>query len=315
MRRRTGFTLIELLVVIAIIAVLVGLLLPAVQKVREAAARMQCSNNLKQTGLALHSAHDVNGSMPPATGFWPGNFGGNPWGSNYSSGPVVLAPGLFHLLPFIEQANLWNQFAGNSFTGFWNASVQVVPKTYICPSDPSWAAPSANINGEGNLCVVSYALNAAALGEWGYGQGLAVSYPPGPTTIPLTSNSTYRATLNSSFPDGTSNTIVSMERYAVIGLGGSNVALNWINDCWEPSDGTGNNAPVLYDFIGDLTLVPQVGVPPALADARRANTAHTGVCLVGLADGSVRSVTPSISTTTWSNALTPADGQILGSDW
>jgi hypothetical protein len=93
------------------------------------------------------------------------------------------------------------------------------------------------------------------------------------------------------------------------------VYLNWLNDCWGPTDGAGNNAPNLYDFLDDLTLIPQVGVPPALADPKRANSNHPGICMVGLADGSVRGVTPSISTTTWSNALTPADGNPLGADW
>jgi hypothetical protein len=105
-----------------------------------------------------------------------------------------------------------------------------------------------------------------------------------------------------------------MDRFAVIGPS-SAPNLNWINDCWEPSDGTGNNAPALYGFTDDLTLVPNIGVPPAQADARRANSAHPGVCMVGLADGSVRGVSASISPATWSNVLLPADGNVIGSDW
>ena len=99
--RGTGFTLIELLVVIAIIAILIGLLLPAVQKIREAANRMKCSNNLKQIGLALHNYHDVNNRFPPGGRYgWQNNTGD--WGSDQGSW-------LVYTLPYVEQDNLFRQ--------------------------------------------------------------------------------------------------------------------------------------------------------------------------------------------------------------
>ncbi len=135
-RNPQGFTLIELLVVIAIIAILIGLLLPAIQKVREAAARTQCLNNLKQMGIALHNFHDAFGRLPPGGAndqppFGTGTPNSNNWGSSW----------MVYILPYIEQNQIYDQwqFVGNS--GYLNANDNALAsgvdiKLYSCPSSP-----------------------------------------------------------------------------------------------------------------------------------------------------------------------------------
>ena len=218
--RGMGFTLVELLVVIAIIGILVGLLLPAVQAAREAARRMQCSNNLKQIGLALHNYHDGHRSFPKVWYYWNGNSNGTdkqPAGFYSGLGWRVM------ILPFMEQGNLYNQFNfslpihSNVGTPSNLSLVQTPVQTYLCPSDPvgpltksgnqylwsNWCFPHGGCPQNVSVAVTTY----KGLTGAGYDQVFAqVPYPAG-----MFDRRRGAGLKFSSMPDGTTNTIAVTE--------------------------------------------------------------------------------------------------------
>jgi len=292
-KRCRGFTLIELLVVIAIIAILIALLVPAVQKVREAAARTQSENNLKQIGIAVHAINDDYKKLPPALGFFPNNPNWNNF--NWAGPPATYAPITYYLLPYIEQQNIYKPA---NWSVQWTAYHQIVP-TYIAPSDPT--APSDG------LIQDNWTNNPSTQAAWGGG---ALSYSANSFAFGVTDGGSAR--IPATFRDGTSNTIIFAERYSVCGL----YRHIWNNDA---SGAHGNiQNPDLNDvYFGQPSYQSLPQWAPADADCNPflLQSYSAGGILVGLGDGSVRTVNPSISLTTWQNAITPADGNILGPDW
>jgi len=315
MSGRRGFTLIELLVVIAIIAILIGLLLPAVQKVREAAARIKCANNLKQLGLAAHTYHDSHGNLPPAIGYYP------PAGGTFGTC-------FFHLLPFLEQGPLFDSSWGpvpfpppdGGTAAYYPGNNNVYSRrlnVFLCPSDPSVGPDGVvTINGV-SFGASSYASNAMVITEW-----------PGP-------GPQGRNDFNS-IKDGTSTTILNAEKYARCSNtfmaskyrnGGNAWGYSGGPFAWQPPPMT----PFLPGFGPAFAIrgFADKGAPDAIGegskfqvrptwfegncDPTKASTSHTGGILVGLADGSVRTLAPTMSGKTWWAAVTPAGGEVF--DW
>jgi prepilin-type N-terminal cleavage/methylation domain-containing protein len=365
--KRRAFTLVELLVVIAIIGILIALLLPAVQKVREAAARIKCSNNMRQIALACHNCNDALGSMPPyhaQSGVATANYFGKP-GNNGSM--------MYFLLPFIEQASLftagaWPGPSGTAYdvnvtlptTGqsvFYQATcppnigtlgfvAQSQVKAYQCPSDPTMSGKgtqniiypeagwtTATLYGScsyaGNFLVFgnpfptpvdTTAVFLATIGNPdGYDPTLWATYVGTcPPTAPPTFAGATLAKVQSTFKDGTSNTILFAEKFSVcnffnagtttVGIPGGNL--------WAPGGDSSQWAPAfaMESPWNDGTRF-QVNPTAITCSTAYPSTGHTGAMVLAMADASGRTVGQAISEVTWQSVCTPNGGEIVGPDF
>ena len=321
--KRRGFTLIELLVVIAIIAILIALLVPAVQKVREAAARTQTNNNLKQCLLATHSCNDVFKKLPPAVGCF-----GKANGPGYLTFTVHM-----HLMPYIEQDNLYEQWwNGNlNLTNLAGGSAggNIVPP-FIAPQDITQTSNGATAqNMLANLRVFADQFSQNP-GFSNAPMNPAPGQPGGPvlqpsvTVIglnPVTQPAYYGAAAIQRIQDGTSNTFAFATGYM---------------NC-PPNPGTNPNPTGRFyynnnAFFGHTTLnnaasatgsstngnVFQLQPVNAICDVNLPQSMSLQGISVGLFDGHVTMVSGSISAQTWAQGTTPNDGQVLGqpnNDW
>jgi prepilin-type N-terminal cleavage/methylation domain-containing protein/prepilin-type processing-associated H-X9-DG protein len=287
--RSPGFTLIELLVVIAIIAILIGLLLPAVQKIREAANRMKCSNNLKQIGLGLHNYQSTHDMLPPMSRLDPTRRGNNTWQDQAEKGNLWI-----YLLPYIEQDNVYklseltnprNPSIDDAATAPFSLASKTI-NLYLCPSDDSNKPSATWSNG---WVVSNYVANHDAFYNPNDGGVMSNWHDPAIA---------YQASISSTYNDGTSNTLGITEAYARCGPTGTLWAHETVTPDWH----------AMFNDWQARGPNSKFQIMPTQAQCNRflPQQIHSSGINALMMDGSVRNIKSTVNPNAWWAALTPS---------